>query len=40
MYAFTMYVAAWMPDIIVESSTGTRSSMTGLYGVKRMSAVR
>ena len=33
MYAFSMYVAAWLPDILVESSTGTRPSVTGLYGV-------
>ena len=30
MYAFTTYVAAQFPDILVESSTGTRPSVTGL----------
>ena len=28
MHAFTMYIAAWLPDILVESSTGTRPSNT------------
>ena len=32
---FTTYVAAWLPDILVESSTGTRPSVTGLYNVTR-----
>ena len=34
-----MYVAAWMPDILVKSSTGTRPSVTGLSGVTRTSDV-
>ena len=33
MYVFTTYVAAWLQDILVESSTGTRPSVTGLYDV-------
>ena len=40
MYAFTMYVAEWLTDILVESSTGTRPSMIGLYDVYRTSSVR
>ena len=35
-----MYVAAWLPDILVESSTGTRPSVTGRYDVTRTSVVR
>ena len=31
---------AWLPGILVESSTGTRPSVTGLLDVTRMSAVR
>ena len=31
MYAFTTNLAGWMPDILVESSTGTRPSVTGLF---------
>ena len=40
MYVFTTYVAAWLPDILVESSTGTRPNVTGLFDVPRTSAVR
>ena len=40
MYAFTMYVAVWLPDILVESSTGTRNSMTVLYDTTGMSFVQ
>ena len=40
MYAFTTYVAAWLPDILVESSTGTRPSVTGLSDINRTSAVK
>ena len=39
MYAFTTYVAEWLPDILVESSTATRPSVTGLYDVTQTSAV-
>ena len=39
MHMFTTYVAAWMPDILVESSTGNRPSVTGMSGVTRTSAV-
>ena len=37
---FTTYVAEWLPDILVESSTGTRPSMTGLYDVNQTSSVQ
>ena len=40
MHAFTMHVAVWLPDILVESSTGTRTSVTVLSGVTGMSAVQ
>ena len=40
MYALTKYVAAWLPDILVESSTGTRPSVTGLSDVTQTSDVR
>ena len=40
MHAFTTYIVAWMPDILVESSTGTRPRVTGLSNVTCMSAVR
>ena len=40
MHAFTKYVAAWMPYILVESSTGTIPSVTGLFGVTRMSVIQ
>ena len=40
MYAFTTYVAVWLPDILVESSTGTRPSVTGLSDVTWTPAVR
>ena len=40
MYAFTMYVVSWLPDILVESSTGARPSVTGLSDVIITSAVR
>ena len=33
MHAFTTYVAEWLPDILVESSTGTRTRVTGLSEV-------
>ena len=39
MYVFTTYVAAWLPDILVESSTGTIPSATGIYDVTQTSAV-
>ena len=39
MHAFTTYVAACLPDILVESSTETRPSVTGLSGVTLMSVV-
>ena len=35
-----MYVAAWLSDILVESSTGTRPSVNGLSEFTRTSAVR
>ena len=34
-----MYVAEWLPDILVESSTGIRPSVTGLSNVTQTSAV-
>ena len=37
---FTTYLATWLPDILVESSTGTRPSVTGLSDVTQTSAVR
>ena len=37
---FTAYVAAWLPDILVESSTGKRPSVTSLSEVTRTSAVQ
>ena len=37
---FTTYVAVLMPDVLVESSTGTRTSVTVLSNVNRTSAVR
>ena len=40
MYAFTTYVAAWLSDILVDSSTGTRPNLTFLSEVTRTSAVR
>ena len=40
MYVFTTYVAAWLSDILVESSTGTIPSVTGLSEITRTSAVR
>ena len=40
MYAFTTYIAAWLSDIIVESSTGTTPIVTSLSHVNRTSAVR
>ena len=33
MYVFTTYIAAWLPDIQVESSTGTRDRVTVMYDV-------
>ena len=33
MYVFTTYVAVCLPDILVESSTGTRTSMTVISNV-------
>ena len=35
-----MCVAGWLTDILVESSTGTRPSVTGLSDVTRMSIVQ
>ena len=40
MHAFTMYVAAWLPGILVESSNGTRTCVTGLSDVTQTSAVQ
>ena len=37
---FTLYVAAWLSDILVKSSTGTRPSVTAMYDVTRTSAVQ
>ena len=37
---FTTYVAAMLPDILVESSTGTRPSVNGMYDVTQTSALR
>ena len=37
---FPPYVAPWLPDILVNSSTGTRHSVTGLSDVTPTSAVR
>ena len=31
---------AWLPDILVESSTGDRPSVTGLFSVNRTSAIQ
>ena len=33
---FTTHVAAWLLDILVDSSTGTRPSVTGLSNVNQM----
>ena len=35
-----MYVAAWLPDILVECSTGNRPTVTGLSDVTRTSDVQ
>ena len=35
-----MYVGVWLPDILVESSTGTRTSVTVLSDVTLTSAVQ
>ena len=40
MYAFTTYVALWLSDILVESSTGTRTRITFLSDINRTSAIR
>ena len=40
MHAFTTYVAAWLTDILVESSTGTRHSVTGLSNVTQTPVVQ
>ena len=40
MYGFTTYVVALLPDILVESSAGTRTSVTVMSGGTRTSAVR
>ena len=37
---FTMYVAAWLPDILVESSTGTRPSVNCISNDTQTSAVQ
>ena len=37
---FTTYVSEWLTYILVESSTGTRPSVTGMSNVTRTSAVR
>ena len=37
---FTTYVAAWLWDILVESSTGNRPHVTGLSNVTQTPAVR
>ena len=39
MYVFTMYVVVWLPDKLVEISTGTRTSVNGLSEVTKMSVV-
>ena len=40
MHAFTTCVAAWLPDILVESSTGTRPSVASMSDVTRTFAVQ
>ena len=40
MYVFTTYVAARLSDNLVESSTGTRTRVTGLSDVTQTSDVR
>ena len=40
MNVFNTYVAAWLPDILVESLTGTRPSVTGLSDFTQMSVVQ
>ena len=37
---FTAYVAAWLPDMLVESSTGIRTSVNVLFEVTQTSAVQ
>ena len=39
MYEFTTYVAARMPDILVENSNGTRAGVTSLSKITQTSAV-
>ena len=33
MYEFIMYVAVWLPDQLVDGSTGTRTSVNVLFDV-------
>ena len=40
MHAFTTYISEWLPDILAESSTGTRAHVTGLFDVTQTSAVQ
>ena len=40
MCVFTTYVEEWLPDIMVESSTGTKHSVTGLSDINRTSTVQ
>ena len=37
---FTTYVAVWLPYILVEISTGTRTIVTVIFKVTRTSAVQ
>ena len=37
---FTTYVDVWLPDILVQSSTGTRTSVTVLSVVTKTSSVK
>ena len=33
MHVFTTYIAAWLIDVLVKISTGTRPRVTGMYDV-------
>ena len=37
---FTAYAAVWLPDILVDSSTGNRTSVTGLSEVTKSFVIR
>ena len=40
MHVFTTYIAAWLPDILVESPTGNIPSVTGMTDVTQTSVVQ